>query len=116
MAKRRKKRFRTALLKGVSQKKRVATFKEVQTCVAGEVDESGSEFFSAFLGKFAFTKPELLSFLLRVAPGFCVGPRARHRARGPPTRRRSGEEGQGPYARGAGGPSAGVRAGEQMVA
>ena len=67
---------------------------------------SGSEFFSAFLGKFAFTKPTLLSFLLRVAPGFCVGPGARRRARGPPTRRRSVEEGQGPYARGAGGPSA----------
>ena len=113
------KKFLLSLLlqRGSSQKKkRVATFKGVQTCFAGEVVESVSEFFSGELGKFAFTTPTLLSFLLRVAPGFCVGPRARHRARGPPTRRRSGEEGQGPYARGAGGPSGGVRAGKKPFA
>ena len=48
--------------------------------------------------EFAFTKPKFLGFLRRVVPGFCVcPPRARHRARGPPTRRRSGEgEGRGP--------------------
>ena len=73
--------------------------------------------FQEELGRFAFTTPTLLSFLLRVAPGFCVGPRARRgraRTRAAPAGRRR-ECGQGPYARGAGGPSVGVRAGEKWL-
>ena len=65
-----------------AKKSKLQPLRKPKHVLLGRWMRVGANSFSAFLGKFAFTKPELLGFLRRVVPGFCACSPARVMARG----------------------------------